>query len=1217
MSVVRVILGIGTTLLLSGCLAASGAVGALLAGGGGDGGSGSVPAPTQPRLDAPVIPLPGTPVAMVVGNFFEGSPLDAAVLIGDKGILSIFEGDGLGGFPKRIDFELDASFPKDVERVSRPQSLDTLLVADRIGLQVIEWDKTASLFRVVQRVEFDGTSESSLSQQQIAIGNFDGKDPPDAAVSLQNSDRCELFFGGESGGAFSLERGPIAQVNSPRALAAANFDDDESGLSDLVLIEETGDPVLTLLLNEGNETFAMQSQLRVPDLETGPGATLHAREGAMFRDPSGKRIIDDDPFPDFIACKLHGVFRVFVRKDSNGRPVLAEHSGPTGPPTITPKGAVLIQLPRNLNITGENEIVTSISKSRSWYSRRSMLWDIVALDADMLSFEYGGDDNLNGPGVIRRTLPGEAAALRSGYIDADRLEDILVATSGPTPGLVVMLANPENDTVEDEPLRYRQAVRAGENVPEWLNLDTVTSGRYRASDGTLLPFLAAVRQRSGIVIVLLNELGVPEEVNEVLVLQSSDGRILRLEWVRAGDLDQDGDDDLIVVSDDTALRLLRNDGGHAFRWIGLEEDGLLVDVARHAEEIEGLRGNLVLRNPTLARIDSGESLDIVMPASNIANSHEDFLAVILNPGDGSATMKVSFLRTLNNPRQVSVTEIDGDGLPDLLVSNKDSHQIDVLLSSPSSAEGFVRGEIVDLEKENIPGKVELTVTDLPDPGVTTGDARKQARVIVLAAEETVAVMLNRTEQPGVPLLDVPEQNSIHQFSDAEFVILADIFPDTVGLDLIVADEDKGAVKLFRREKDPFVDVLGSFRFATELLFEGRPDELALFEIKSGLGLAATTKRNALELYLSCPSQDACTFERQPRIDFSIQPKLGGRAGLSVAGGQGTSFIASLVEDGERITGESAIDRVRIAGIPLEALSLRDIGLPSQEDCQAKSCVDRVLLGPQIIADGVLVGRFDVGSDPDILFHDAESGVFCIVPDSDVARAAACGRLDEAIQDLLCVGDGSGSRHKAFVVTKRSTRIFDPIVDAWEGVSEFDEDIFGAAPILDGSGSVSSVALLLKERLVAVGAGDPESICTFGPEEDAIVGCARLGRDDPHDDVVLVTSTKIRTFRGTGFKPLQELPLSGARKPRDIAFLDANSDTYVDLCIATTKGTIILLPGNSKGRFVGDAMREIFVWPDIEAVSALPLDDWGDEIIVSARSPGLFIVRTLDPKKTVR
>jgi len=129
----------------------------------------------------------------------------------------------------------------------------------------------------------------------------------------------------------------------------------------------------------------------------------------------------------------------------------------------------------------------------------------------------------------------------------------------------------------------------------------------------------------------------------------------------------------------------------------------------------------------------------------------------------------------------------------------------------------------------------------------------------------------------------------------------------------------------------------------------------------------------------------------------------------------------------------------------------------------------------------------------------------------------------------------------------------------------------------------------------------------------------LNKDD-RDDVVLVTSDTVFSFLAVGDMNLAKAPRTTvlpSREPRDLVFLDGNGDTHTDLCIATSKGTIILLPGDGNGGFAGDAMREVFVWPDIEAVAALPLDDWGDDILVSARSPGLFIVRTLDPKKTVR
>ena len=78
----------------------------------------------------------------------------------------------------------------------------------------------------------------------------------------------------------------------------------------------------------------------------------------------------------------------------------------------------------------------------------------------------------------------------------------------------------------------------------------------------------------------------------------------------------------------------------------------------------------------------------------------------------------------------------------------------------------------------------------------------------------------------------------------------------------------------------------------------------------------------------------------------------------------------------------------------------------------------------------------------------------------------------------------------------------------------------------------------------------------------------------------------------------------------MGFLDANADDRTDLCIATSVGTVLVLPGDGRGGFAADAAREAFVWDGIEAVLGADIDGVpGDEIIVSASAPGLFIVMT--------
>jgi hypothetical protein len=128
-----------------------------------------------------------------------------------------------------------------------------------------------------------------------------------------------------------------------------------------------------------------------------------------------------------------------------------------------------------------------------------------------------------------------------------------------------------------------------------------------------------------------------------------------------------------------------------------------------------------------------------------------------------------------------------------------------------------------------------------------------------------------------------------------------------------------------------------------------------------------------------------------------------------------------------------------------------------------------------------------------------------------------------------------------------------------------------------------------------------------------LACARID-GDLREDIVLVAEDQVWTFVARGPLRFSREPritqLPGPRTAVHTAFLDANADGRTDLCIATSVGTVIVLPGDGRGGFAESATREVFVWDDIEAVLGADIDDDpGDEIIVSASAPGLFVVKT--------
>ncbi len=75
---------------------------------------------------------------------------------------------------------------------------------------------------------------------------------------------------------------------------------------------------------------------------------------------------------------------------------------------------------------------------------------------------------------------------------------------------------------------------------------------------------------------------------------------------------------------------------------------------------------------------------------------------------------------------------------------------------------------------------------------------------------------------------------------------------------------------------------------------------------------------------------------------------------------------------------------------------------------------------------------------------------------------------------------------------------------------------------------------------------------------------------------------------------------------DLTFLAANDDDFVDVCVGTEDGFVLIFYGNGTGQF--PVLSEAYAGPDFEAVRAADLDGDGiDEILASVGIPGLVIL----------
>ena len=132
-----------------------------------------------------------------------------------------------------------------------------------------------------------------------------------------------------------------------------------------------------------------------------------------------------------------------------------------------------------------------------------------------------------------------------------------------------------------------------------------------------------------------------------------------------------------------------------------------------------------------------------------------------------------------------------------------------------------------------------------------------------------------------------------------------------------------------------------------------------------------------------------------------------------------------------------------------------------------------------------------------------------------------------------------------------------------------------------------------------------------------IGCHDLTGDGQDDIVIADVSEqppKLHVFRREigSFTQLDPLAFGPTGDPVDMAFLDANGDGLVDVCVGMRRGDVIIFFGNGTGDF--PEMTVTYAGPDLEALRAADLDndpDGRDEIIVSVGTPGLFVLRSVE------
>jgi hypothetical protein len=322
-------------------------------------------------------------------------------------------------------------------------------------------------------------------------------------------------------------------------------------------------------------------------------------------------------------------------------------------------------------------------------------------------------------------------------------------------------------------------------------------------------------------------------------------------WVTVADVNHDGMPDLIVANsgDNTVSVLLNTTAPGA-------------TTASFATQQTFAVGNFP-QSVTAADLNGDGLLDLI-----VANSVDNTVSVLINgtsPGEAFATFATQqTFATGNDPVSVTAADVNGDGLPDLIVSNEGDNTVSVLLNTQAvgtltasfaTQQTFAAGH----------GPISVRAADV------NGDGRPDL-IVSNEGDNTVSVLLDTTA-PGASTPSFAAQQTFATRSAPQSVAVADINGDGKP-DLIVANSDSTVSVLLNAMSAPTTAFDGN-SFATQRIFlTGRqPLSVTAADVNNDgkPDLIVTNKHDNTVLVLvntTAPGATAPSFTQSPTGTFS-------------------------------------------------------------------------------------------------------------------------------------------------------------------------------------------------------------------------------------------------------------------------------------------------------------------------------------------------------------
>src|SRR5271157_5948739 len=761
-----------------------------------------------------------SPESIVAGDFTGDGVLDLAVANHGSGDVSMFSGDGRGGFSGPITIPLPDPGAEPISMVEGDFTGD-----GRLELAVLEQNTNkVSILGSDVRGEFQVLSQFSLPCAQciphaLAAGDFNGDGLDELAVVSERYDGADFVsvMLGMASGTFDLQTPPIfigTGLNPTSIIAAHLF---SGGPLDLA-IAGSGSQFVSLLQGDGRGKFNNV----LPALDVGSEGYPWAVVAGDFTGDGRSDLAIARQAPNSVAIELNQGDGQFSQAGSGGlvshnTPLLADLNGdgvpdlaivdgagnilfregqPGQPGSFYPPITINSRFPsRDIAVvkTSQGTLLASVDADATDKAISLYRWldgnfvrigslPTGSLPAQIVTADLNGDgrDDL----VVRNAGDGTASVyLADGYGGLVKQADdvhigfgasdiALVNTTGDgtidlvvtnkLSGQVSILRNHGDGTFEP-PAPYRAGIGlSGLGVPgSPIDITSreatagVAAGRFTPGGPTDLVTINPGSNTVG----LLDGLGGGRFANPVALQTKNPAQV-----VRVADFNHDGIPDLALLGS-KGLSILLGDGKGGFAppvpyEAGPDPTGLTVADVNHDGRPDLLVGNsfgdlLVLlgngdgtfqpyrkadQNIALAVLPNGS------PTPDFIYADQGLDRVVVDYGGGQKTVVGDKSTGLLAPGAVQLADLNGDGIPDLIVANSGSNNVLIYPGlgngqfgpALNGGHGFFTGT----------NPVGITVADVD------GDGRLDL-VVANKGSNDVSILLNRKQGNSITFIPGP------------------------------------------------------------------------------------------------------------------------------------------------------------------------------------------------------------------------------------------------------------------------------------------------------------------------------------------------------------------------------------------------------------------------------------------------------------------------------